>query len=51
MYGDPAYPTGAQLQIPLKGNISQKQEAYNRSMSSVRVSVEWLFGDIVNNFK
>lgn len=26
-------------------------EAYNNSMSSVRVSVEWLFGDIVDYFK
>ena len=25
--------------------------AYNKSMSSVRVSVEWIFGDIVNYFK
>ena len=52
IYGDPAYPIRAHLQSPFKGNnITQEQEAYNRSMSSVRVSVEWLFGDIVNNFK
>ena len=25
--------------------------AYNKSMSEVRVSVEWLFGDIANYFK
>ncbi|XP_072173898.1 uncharacterized protein [Diadema setosum] len=52
IYGDPAYPIRAHLQSPFKGNaITPEQEAYNRSMSSVRVSVEWLFGDIVNNFK
>ena len=28
-----------------------QMEAYNEAMSSVRSSVEWLFGDIVNYFK
>ena len=51
IYGDPAYPIRAHLQSPFKGNVTPEQEAYNRSMSSVRVSVEWLFGDIINNFK
>ena len=27
-----------------------QMEAYNEAMSSVRSSVEWLFGDIVNYF-
>ena len=26
-------------------------QAYNHSMSAVRSSVEWLFGDVVNYFK
>ena len=26
-------------------------EAFNKGMSSVRVSVEWLFGDVINYFK
>ena len=26
-------------------------EQYNLDMSSVRVTVEWLFGDIINDFK
>jgi len=26
-------------------------EQYNFDMSAVRVSVEWLFGDIINDFK
>ena len=26
-------------------------EAYNAEMSSVRVTVEWLFGDVINDFK
>ena len=28
-----------------------QMEAYNEAMSSVRSSVEWLFGDIVKYFK
>ena len=26
-------------------------QAYNKAMSNVRSSVEWLFGDIINYFK
>jgi len=26
-------------------------EQYNLDMSSIRVTVEWLFGDIINDFK
>ena len=26
-------------------------EEYNKAMSAVRISVEWLFGDIINYFK
>ena len=31
--------------------ITPQMELYNKAMSSVRMSVEWLFGDIVNYFK
>ena len=31
--------------------LSPKEQAFNQSMSQVRVSVEWVFGDIVNYFK
>ena len=52
VYGDPAYPLRAHLQCPFKGaNLTEDQRAYNQSMSSARVSIEWVFGDIVNNFK
>ena len=38
-----------QLQTSLKGaRISPIQNAWNKSISSVRVSVEWIFGDILN---
>ena len=51
IYGDRAYPLRAHLQAPFKGNLTPDQEAYNKSMSSVRITVEWLFGNIVNFFK
>ena len=52
LYGDPAYPLRVQLQQPFRNAVltAQMQE-YNARMSSVRESVEWLFGDIVNYFK
>ena len=45
VYGDPAHP----LQGPFKGaNLTQAEQQFNKAMSQVRDSVEWLFGDIVN---
>lgn len=54
VYGDPAYPLRPHLQAPFKRAVlvlTPQQEAWNKSMSKVRVSVEWLFGDITNYFK
>ena len=52
IYRDPAYPLRAHLQAPFRqGRLSQQMQAYNDAMSEVRVSVEWLFGDIINSFK
>ena len=52
MYGDPAYPLRLQLQGPFKGvHITQLQKAWNMSMSQMKISVEWIFGDIANYFK
>eukprot|EP00795_Rhopilema_esculentum_P008786 gene8786-biopygen9765 len=31
--------------------LSPEEQAFNQSMSQVRVSVEWVFGDIVKYFK
>ena len=51
LYGDPAYPLRVHLQVPYRGaGITSQMELYNKAMSSVRMSVEWLFGDIVNYF-
>ena len=50
MYGDPAYPLRVQLP-PYQGNcLTNLQEQYNTAMSNVRVSVEWLFKEILTYF-
>ena len=52
IYGDPAYPATQQIQSPYQGAmLTALQKEWNKSMSQVRVSVEWIFGDIVNYFK
>lgn len=52
IYGDPSYPLRVQLQAPFRqGRLTPQMQAYNEAMSEVRVSVEWLFGDIINSFK
>ena len=54
IYGDPAYGTNSICCSPYGGavgNLSEAQKAVNRSMSSVRVSVEWFFGQVVNYWK
>ena len=52
IYGDSAYPYRPQLQGPFKGaNITSAQKEWNTVMSRARVSVEWIFGDIINYFK
>ena len=52
VYGDPAYPLRPQLQGPFRSaRLTNIQKSWNKSMSEVRVSVEWIFGDVVNYFK
>ena len=52
IYGDPAYPLSIHLQTGFKNAIlTDQQQLFNEKMSSVRVSVEWVFGDIVERFK
>jgi len=51
VYGDPAYPMRVHLQSPFHHEqLTDDQKAFNASMSSVRVAVEWVFGDIVTYF-
>ena len=52
LYGDPAYPLRVHLIVPYRAaGIRRQMEEFNKCMSTVRVSVEWLFGDIINFFK
>ena len=52
VYGDPAYPPRVHLQAPFRNAVITHQlEEFNSSMSVVRISVEWLFGDIIIYFK
>ena len=52
IYGDPAYPLRPHLMGPYRENpLTPQMRAFNRAMSEVRVSVEWLFSDIAESFK
>lgn len=52
LYGDPAYPLRFHLQKPYRNVVlTPAMQAYNKAMSNVRSSVEWLSGDIINYFK
>ena len=51
-HGDPAYPLRIHLQAPFRQvQLTPEMEEHNKSMSFVRVAVEWIFGDVVNYFK
>ena len=52
LYGNLANPLRVHLQAPFRDVLlTPNMELFNSSMSSVRVSVEWLFNDIINYFK
>ena len=52
VFGDPAYPLRVHLQAPFRhGKLTPMMEEYNAEMSSVRVTVEWHFGNIIDDFK
>ena len=51
IYGDPAYPLRVHLQTGFRGvNLTPVQQNFNRSMSDVRSSVEWAFGEILRDW-
>ena len=51
LYGDPAYPVRSHLLAPFRGaQLSPVQQQFNADMSSVRASVEWAYGKIVQYF-
>lgn len=52
LFGDAAYPLRIHMQRPFKGaGLTPNERAFNKSMSQVRVSVEWIFGEIINYYK
>ncbi len=52
IYGDPAYPLRVQLQAPFREAVlTPAMREFNTSMSSVRVSVEWAFGEVTRSFR
>ena len=52
VYGDPAFPLRIHLQAPFRyGLLTPMMKQYNFDMSCVRVTVEWLFGDLIKDFK
>ena len=52
LYGDAAYPLRVHLQAPFRNAVlPPPMQAFNKSMSIGRESVEWVFNDIVKYFK
>ena len=51
VYGDAAYPIMSHVTRGFLGaNLNDAQKMYNKRLASVRVSVEWTFGKIVNTY-
>ena len=51
IYGDPAYPLRLHLPAPYKhNNLTEEEKQFDKAMSSVRVSIEWDFGEIAEYF-
>ena len=52
IYGDPSYQLIPQLQRPFRpAQITPLQNVWNKELSSVRVSVEWVLGDVIIYYK
>ena len=51
IYGDPAYGLARNILSPFRGvRLTNDEQFFNTQMSKVRVSVEWGFGKICQNF-
>ena len=51
LYGDTACPHRQVLQAPFKAALTPMEIEWNtRAMSKVKIEVEWVFEDIINNF-
>ena len=52
IYGDPAYPLSIHLQAPFRAaHLTDEQKRYSKAISSVKLSVEWLFRLVKIYFK
>ena len=52
LYGDLAYSLRMHLQAPYRNRqLTVHMQEFNKSMSAVKILVEWVFGDIINYFK
>ena len=52
MYGNPAYPHRVHLQSPfLEAVLTGDMKLFNASMGARHISVEWLFGKVINYFE
>ena len=51
IYGDMAYPLNVHLQTPIANPRTQPERDFNSAMTKLRVSVEWVFGEIKNFYK
>ena len=51
IYGDPAYGVSQNILAPFRGSqLTLQQREFNKSMSQVRICVEWTFGKICQYF-
>ena len=51
LYGDPAYGVSSHILSPFRGlHLTPREQEFNRSMGAVRISVEWTFGKILQQF-
>lgn len=51
LYGDKGYPLKRHLITPFQGtNLTQEQHQFNKRMAVIRISVEWEFADLFNQF-
>ena len=52
IYGDLAYALRVHVQTPFRRvPLTPLMQDYNEAMNALRISVEWLFGEVINSFK
>jgi len=52
IYGDPAYGVNRHLMSPFQGaRLDQRKQLFNKRMSRVRIIVEWVFKEVIQQFQ